>query len=362
MLIGVNCEHTVYSEFIKERCRLNDNGNISGANTVADILRERMEAEMSEFAFREKYSRGREIPLPKSEVRCEYQRDRDRIIHSKSFRRLMHKTQVFLAPEEEHYRTRLTHTLEVTQIARTIARALRLNEDLCEAAALGHDLGHTPFGHIGEKALKRYCLPEFTHYGQSLRVVEKLEKLNLTWEVRDGIVNHQGDHLASTLEGRLVKFADRIAYINHDIDDAVRAGVLLESDIPERLHRILGANHSARINTMVMSVVKASEGKNEVAMETEIKEATDELRDFLFENVYYNPLVLAEEERAMGLIVRLFEHFVKHPGEMPGFYCEMCESEPVERVVADFISGMTDRHAISLYKQLFIPNTWSGQS
>ncbi len=339
---------------------MSDNGVATENKSIADILRIRSEAMMSPFAFRESDSKGREIPLPPSEVRNEFQRDRDRIIHSKSFRRLMHKTQVFLAPEVEHYRTRLTHTLEVTQIARTIARALRLNEDLCEAAALGHDLGHTPFGHIGERALKEYCLPEFTHYRQSLRVVEKLEKLNLTYEVRDGIVNHQGDHLASTLEGRVVKFADRIAYINHDIDDAVRAGILSESDIPEELHRILGANHSARINTMVMSIVRESDGKNLIAMEDDIKAATDKLREFLFENVYYNAHVLAEEERAMGLIVRLFEYFVKNPGEMPENYRILLNDEPCERVVADLISGMTDRHAISLYKQLFIPNTWSG--
>ncbi len=328
--------------------------------TIAEILRERTESGLSPYAFRESNSRGREVPLPPSAVRSEYQRDRDRIIHSKSFRRLMHKTQVFLAPEEEHYRTRLTHTLEVTQIARTIARALYLNEDLCEAAALGHDLGHTPFGHIGEKALQRYCLPEFTHYGQSLRVVEKLERLNLTWEVRDGIVNHQGDHLAETLEGRVVKFADRIAYINHDIDDAVRAGILSESDIPEKLHKALGANHSARINTMVTSVIRASDGKNIIAMESDIKEATDELRSFLFEKVYYNAHVLSEEERAMGLIVRLFEYFVKHPDKMPSTYRVLCEEEPTERIVADFISGMTDRRAINVYEQLFIPSTWSG--
>ncbi len=328
--------------------------------TIAEILREHTEAGLSPYAFRESQTKGREVPLPASDVRGEYQRDRDRIIHSKSFRRLMHKTQVFLAPEEEHYRTRLTHTLEVTQIARTIARALRLNEDLCEAASLGHDLGHTPFGHTGEKALTRYCLPEFTHYKQSLRVVEKLEKLNLTWEVRDGIVNHQGDHLASTLEGRVVKFADRIAYINHDIDDALRAGLLQESDIPEKLHKILGANHSARINTMVLSIVKASENKNDISMEPEIKAATDELRTFLFEHVYYSPAVLSEEERAMGLIVRLFEYFVKHPDEMGRSYRILCEDEPVERVVADFISGMTDRHAISVYEQLFIPRIWTG--
>lgn len=339
---------------------MSENGINTDGRTVAEVLRARTESMLSPFAFRESDSRGREHPLPASEVRCEFQRDRDRIIHSKSFRRLMHKTQVFLAPEVEHYRTRLTHTLEVTQIARTIARALRLNEDLCEAAALGHDLGHTPFGHIGEKALQRYCLPEFTHYSQSLRVVEKLERLNLTFEVRDGIVNHQGDHLASTLEGRVIKFADRIAYINHDIDDAVRAGILSEADIPEKLHRALGVNHSARINTMVMSIVRASEGKGTIGMEPEIKAATDELRGFLFENVYYNVHVLAEEERAMGLIVRLFEHFVKHPEEMPESYRVLLDSEPTERIVADFISGMTDRHAISIYKQLFIPNTWSG--
>lgn len=339
---------------------MNDKCILPDGASISDAIRCAQEANMSPYAFRESASRGRETELPTSEVRNNFQRDRDRIIHCKSFRRLMHKTQVFLAPEVEHYRTRLTHTLEVTQIARTIARALRLNEDLCEAASLGHDLGHTPFGHIGEKALQRYCLPEFTHYGQSLRVVEKLERLNLMWEVRDGIVNHQGDHLASTLEGRVVKFADRIAYINHDIDDAVRAGILLESEIPEKLHKVLGQNHSERINTMVMSIVRASYDKNEISMEPEIKDATDQLRDFLFEHVYYSPLVLAEEERASGLIVRLFEHFVKHPGEMPGAFCEMCEDEPVERIVADFISGMTDRHAISLYKSLFVPNTWSG--
>ncbi len=328
--------------------------------TIAEILRERTEAQLSPYAFRESESRGREVPVPPSDVRGEYQRDRDRIIHSKAFRRLMHKTQVFLAPDVEHYRTRLTHTLEVSQIARTIARALRLNEDLCEAASLGHDLGHTPFGHIGEKALQRYCLPEFTHYGQSLRVVEKLEKLNLTFEVRDGIVNHQGEHMAETLEGRVVKFADRIAYINHDIDDAVRATLISEADIPENLHKVLGANHSARINTMVISIVRASEGKADIIMEPEIKAATDELRAFLFERVYYSAPVLEEEERAMGLIVRLFEYFVKHPDEMGKSYRELCEFEPVERIVADFISGMTDRHAIDVYEQLFIPNTWSG--
>ncbi|MCI8387396.1 MAG: deoxyguanosinetriphosphate triphosphohydrolase [Clostridiales bacterium] len=334
-------------------------------------LREAAEAHLSPFAFRESKSRGRARTLEVSALRGEYQRDRDRIIHSKSFRRLMHKTQVFLAPEEEHYRTRLTHTLEVTQIGRTIARALFLNEDLTEAAALGHDLGHTPFGHIGEAALQECYSPEFTHYRQSLRVVDKLERdgagLDLTYEVRDGIVNHQGSNLASTLEGRIVKFADRIAYINHDIDDAVRAGILSEAELPHELCEILGFTHSDRINTMVTSVVRRSDelmqsGVGEISMEPEIQAATDSLREFLFERVYHSEPVLAEEGRSKELIMRLFEYFVKNPDRMPEFYRSLTNSEPVDRCVCDFISGMTDRHAISIYKQLFIPNTWSGRS
>ena len=323
---------------------------------------------MSMAAFREENSRGRARQEEPSELRGEFQRDRDRITHSKSFRRLMHKTQVFLAPEEEHYRTRLTHTLEVTQIGRTIARALFLNEDLTEAASLGHDLGHTPFGHTGEAALRECYSKEFTHYAQSLRVVDLLEKdgagLNLTYEVRDGIYNHQGDNLASTLEGRIVKFADRIAYINHDIDDAVRAGILTESDIPKHLTETLGTTHSMRINTMVGSVVKKSSelierGCPGIEMEPDIKEATDSLRAFLYERVYYSPQVLAEEQRAKQLIMRLFDYYVHSPEKMPEFYRNMTDSQPVERCVCDFISGMTDRHAISLFKQLFIPNAWS---
>lgn len=338
--------------------------------TIASRIRGAAEARFSPFAFREENSAGREKPQAPSELRCEFQRDRDRIIHSKSFRRLMHKTQVFLAPEEEHYRTRLTHTLEVTQIARTIARALFLNEDLTEASALGHDLGHTPFGHIGEAALQKCYSPEFTHYKQSLRVVEKLENdgagLNLMWEVRDAILNHQGENLASTLEGRIVKFADRIAYINHDTDDAIRAGILDEKDIPGELREILGDSRSKRIDRMVTSVVKSSsalfaEGKPDIAMEKDIFEATGRLRSFLFENVYYSPRVLAEEERAQGLIERLFDYYVKRPDEMPEFYRTLTDSEPVERCVCDFISGMTDRHAVAIYKRLFIPNSWSGR-
>lgn len=331
--------------------------------TIADRFRAEADARMSPYATREEDSKGREFPASPSEARTEFQRDRDRIIHCKAFRRLMHKTQVFLAPEEEHYRTRLTHTLEVTQIARTIAKALFLNEDLCEAASLGHDLGHTPFGHIGESALQECYSKDFTHYKQSLRVVEKLENdgkgLNLTWEVRDGIVNHQGSHMAATLEGRIVKYADRIAYINHDIDDAIRAGILTENSIPRDLCNILGYTHSDRIDTMVMSVVRASSNLPEIKMEDEIQKATDDLRSFLFQNVYKCKTVISEEQRAKNLIFSLFEHYVKNPDELPEHIRKFTKEEPIERCVCDYISGMTDRKAISLYKELFIPSTWS---
>ena len=299
------------------------------------------------------------------ENRTEFQRDRDRILHSKSFRRLMHKTQVFLFPADEHYRTRMTHTLEVTQVARIIARALQLNEDLTEAAALGHDLGHTPFGHAGEVAMQQCYSPDFTHYKQSVRVVEKLEKdgegLNLTWEVRDGILNHTGSCMASTLEGVIVKFADRIAYINHDIDDACRAGILSLDDIPKELLDTLGRGHSERINRMVTSVITASAGKPEIAFTPEIGEATMQLRKFLFDHVYTNPLAKSEDKKAQELLVRLFEYYVKHPEEMPDLYYRNTKTEPVERCVCDFVGGMTDRYAIDRYTELFIPQVWRGR-
>ena len=319
---------------------------------------------LSVYAFPTSESRGREKPIAPCDIRTEFQRDRDRIIHSQSFRRLMNKTQVFLAPAGDHYRTRMTHTLEVTQIARIIARALRLNEDLTEAAALGHDIGHTPFGHAGEYAMQKCFDPEFTHYKQSLRVVEKLENdgngLNLTWEVRDGIVNHTGKHMASTLEGVIVKFADRIAYINHDIDDACRAGILSVSDIPTELRNILGETHSERINTMVSSIVRESMGKPYIRMEAEIQLAADRLREFLFANVYRNPVAKSEESKAQEMLMRLFEFFVRHPERMPSLYLRNCESETVERCVCDFISGMTDRYAIEVYSELNIPKVWRG--
>ena len=331
--------------------------------TLSELFMERERTTLSPYAFLTANTRGREHPYTPSEMRTEFQRDRDRIIHSQSFRRLMNKTQVFLAPTGDHYRTRLTHTLEVTQIARIIARALCLNEDLTEAAAMGHDLGHTPFGHSGEDAMKELYSKDFTHYKQSLRVVDKLENngkgLNLTWEVRDGIVNHTGKHMASTLEGVIVKFADRIAYINHDIDDACRAGILSKEEIPKDLRDILGETHSVRINSMVSSIIRASTDKPAIAMEPEIQDATDRLRAFMFDAVYTNSVAKAQDGRAKELLAQLFYHFVKYPEEMPEFYQSNIESDGVERCVCDFISGMTDRYAIETYKELFIPRVWS---
>ena len=333
---------------------------------MRDIFLEREKTTLSQYAFLTINTKGREVPCDPCPNRTEFQRDRDKIIHSQSFRRLMNKTQVFLAPAGDHYRTRLTHTLEVTQIARIIARSLRLNEDLTEAAALGHDLGHTPFGHAGEMMMQQCYSPDFTHYKQSLRVVEKLENngkgLNLTYEVKDGIVNHTGKHLASTLEGIIVKYADRIAYINHDIDDACRAGVLSIEEIPKELREILGERHSQRINTMVTAVISASADNPYIAMTPEVGEAMDKLRTFLFENVYLNPLAKSEENKAQDMLAFLFEYFVKHPNKMPELYVRNIGEESVERCVCDYISGMTDRYAIDLYSELFIPRVWRGRS
>ena len=331
---------------------------------IRDVFLEREKETLSEYAFLTSNTRGREHPSKLCENRTEFQKDRDKIIHSQSFRRLMHKTQVFLAPVGDHYRTRMTHTLEVTQIARIMARALRLNEDLTEAAALGHDLGHTPFGHAGEYALQQCYDPEFSHFRQSLRVVEKLENegkgLNLTWEVRDGILNHTGSHMASTLEGVIVKYADRIAYINHDIDDARRAGILEIKNIPTWITDVLGEEHSQRINTLVTSIIKASKDKNEIAMEGEVYDAMSALRSFLFERVYLNPVAKSEEGKAKELLRRLFEYYVNDPDRMPRFYRERCEAEGVERCACDFVAGMTDRYAIDRYSELYVPRVWRG--
>ena len=325
---------------------------------------ERERESLSEYACLSSRSKGRQKYIEPCMLRTEFQRDRDRITHSQSFRRLMNKTQVFLAPVGDHYRTRLTHTLEVTQIARTIARALHLNEDLAEAAALGHDLGHTPFGHAGERVMQECFSKDFTHSKQSLRVVDKLENdgegLNLTYEVRDGIVNHTGGDVAETLEGRIIKFADRIAYINHDIDDAFRAGILAPEDIPKDIVEILGDSHSQRINTLVTSVVRGSEGLNDIVMVPEIGDAANRLREFLFEAVYRNPIAKGEEGKAQEMLARLYEYYVKHPEKLTGVYKKGLETESVERCVCDFVSGMSDRFAIESYRKLFIPEVWRG--
>lgn len=331
-------------------------------DTVREIFYERERMTLSPRAFLCENTRGREKPIAECVNRTEFQRDRDRILHCKSFRRLMHKTQVFLFPVDEHYRTRLTHTLEVTQIARIIARALMLNEDLCEAAALGHDLGHTPFGHCGETVMQMCYDPSFTHYRQSLRVVEKLENdgegLNLTWEVRDAIVNHSGDNLASTLEGVIVKYADRIAYINHDIDDSIRAGIITMDDIPREIRSVLGDGHSQRINLMVSSIIEGSRDSDTIRMTEEIGQATHELRKFLFDNVYYNPKAKREEHKAMELLRSLYEYYTRYPQKMPELYRRNLETEGVGRCVCDYISGMSDRYAIDLYRDLFVPHVW----
>ncbi len=338
---------------------------MNAVETIRQATELREERSLSRYATLSSKTVGRERPEPRYDtLRTEFQRDRDRIIHCQSFRRLMNKTQVFLAPIGDHYRTRLTHTLEVTQIARTIARSLYLNEDLVEAAALGHDLGHTPFGHAGEAMMQKCFSPDFTHSKQSLRVVEKLEKdgdgLNLTFEVRDAIVNHTGSDRASTPEGLIIRFADRIAYINHDIDDACRAGILTLQDIPKDIREVLGDTHSSRINTMVTSVIYASEGRSDIQMEAHVQDATDKLRAFLFDNVYRNPIAKGEESKAKELVARLYDYYVKNPDKLTGVYKKELDKESPERCVCDFISGMTDRYAIETYRRLFIPEVWRG--
>ena len=305
-------------------------------------------------------SKGRERPMEPCPLRTVFQRDRDRIIHCKSFRRLKFKTQVFLSPEGDHYRTRLTHTLEVAQVARTLARSLRLNEDLAEAIALGHDLGHTPFGHIGERSLDMLLPEGFRHNEQSLRVVEKLESdgkgLNLTSEVRNGILCHSGKTPPETLEGLCVSRADRIAYINHDIDDALRAGILHESDLPKDCLQVLGQTHGQRINTMILDIVQNSLGKNYVLMSQNVLEATNILRAFLFEKVYRQGWREAEEARCDHVIKGLFRYYMEHPAEMAPEYVTICYQEGTWRGVADYLASMTDRYAIRLYQKLFIPS------
>lgn len=316
---------------------------------------------LSEYAMLSMNTAGRKVPEEKCELRTEFQRDRDRIVHSKSFRRLKHKTQVFVSPESDHYRTRLTHTLEVAQIGRTIARVLKLNEDLVEAIALGHDLGHTPFGHSGERALDKLAPFKFTHYEQSVRVCDLIEKngrgLNLTYEVLDGIKCHTAGEQAKTLEGRIVRFADRIAYINHDIDDAVRAGIIKESDIPEKTVKFLGNSKGKRINSMVKSIVTAS--KSDIVMDEETLEHYNLLHDFLFERVYRHPAAKGEEVKAFGIIKGLYDYYLNNPDKLTEEYLKIANEQGLERAVVDYIACMTDHFAIVTYNNIYIPKSWS---
>lgn len=317
---------------------------------------------LSPYACRADQSRGRAIDKDPCSVRTCFQRDADRILHSKSFRRLMHKTQVFLNPEGDHYRTRMTHTLEVTRIARTIARGLRLNEDLTEAAALGHDLGHTPFGHAGERVLNEIMPGGFEHNVQSLRVVERLENggegLNLTYEVRRGILCHTGEEKAETLEGQIIRMADQIAYINHDIDDAMRGGIIYPMDIPLGISQELGFNHGDRINTLVEDIIVTSAGQPFVAQSQAKREAMQELRSFMFDAVYRSPVAKGEESKAQDVICRLFEYYVKNPDKLPPDYQDIRILEGPERAVCDYIAGMTDNYCIEKFGEAFLPLAW----
>ena len=328
--------------------------------TISEISCEREHLYLSPLAAFADESRGRLREQEECSVRTVYQRDRDRIIHCSSFRRLKHKTQVFLSPQGDYYRTRLTHTLEVAQIARTIAGALCLNGDLSEAVALGHDLGHTPFGHAGERALNSVCPGGFRHYSQSLRVVDKLEKdgagLNLTYEVRNGIERHTGGEPACTLEGRIVRLADKIAYINHDIDDATIAGIMCENDIPRELSDVLGNSKSERINTLVLNTIRNS--REDIALDLVTQAAFDKLHEFMFEKVYTNPACKGEESKAIDMICYLYEYFTKNPDKLPESYKSIAVSEGVQTAACDYIAGMTDRYAVKVFDELFIPKAW----
>lgn len=330
--------------------------------TIREQLEAREEEYLSPYATLSRNTRGREREEPQCDIRPVFQRDRDRILHCKAFRRLKQKTQVFLLPKGDHYRTRLTHTLEVSQNARTIAKALRLNEDLVEAIALGHDLGHTPFGHAGEKALNNVY--RFSHNVQSLRVVERIEKqgrgLNLTWEVRDGILNHKTAGTPHTLEGKVLRLSDKIAYINHDMDDAIRGGILTEEDIPERIRSVLGNSCKQRLNTMVHDVIINSMDRPEISMSPPVDRAMRELRGFMFENVYLNPNAKGEEDKAVHMIEQLFDFYVKHLDLLPRQYLDaMTEAgSSRERVVCDYIAGMTDSYAVKKFEEFFVPESW----
>lgn len=342
------------------------------AREVTDMelltIREEMEQfeneYLSPYAAKSMQSAGRDIPEEECDIRPVYQRDRDRILHCKAFRRLKDKTQVFLAPEGDHYRTRLTHTLEVSQSARTIAKALHLNEDLTEAIALGHDLGHTPFGHAGERALDRKCPGGFCHNEQSVRVVEVLEKegkgLNLTKEVRDGILNHQTSGMPSTLEGKIVRLSDKIAYIHHDMDDAIRARILSENDIPKEIRNTLGNTITKRFDRLTHDIIRSSYDKNDICQSEEVGQAMKELRRFMFENVYTNPIVKSEEGKAEKLVERLYDYYIDNYTLLPDEYLNLCNEKGAskERIVCDYVSSMSDRFATGVFRDVFLPSSW----
>ena len=332
-------------------------------STIRESLELWEKESLSEYATLSMNSKGRLKEEPQCDIRPVFQRDRDRILHSKSFRRLKDKTQVFLTPEGDHYRTRLTHTLEVSQNARTIAKALRLNEDLVEAIALGHDLGHTPFGHAGERALDEICPLGFDHSKQSLRMVDVLEKdglgLNLTMEVRDGILNHQTSGSPFTLEGKIVRLSDKIAYIHHDMDDAIRGGILTEDDVPISIREVIGYTTGERLDHFIHDTVTFSGGRNDILMSDEVWNAMKELREFMFERVYMNPEVKSEERKAESLMKTLYEYYLKHLDRLPKEYLQMINmGESRDRVACDYVASMTDRYAIALYEELFIPKSW----
>ena len=331
---------------------------------LRELQEQREHFVLSKYAAFSDQSLGRDRDTVPCDIRTAYQRDRDKIIHSKAFRRLNGKTQVFLIPEGDHYRTRLTHTLEVSQTARTIAKALRLNEDLTEAIALGHDLGHTPFGHAGERALNEVCPGGFQHYLQSVRIVECLERngmgLNLTKEVRDGIANHQMSTTPMTLEGRIVRISDKIAYINHDIDDAIRGHIMTEEQIPKEFTSVLGHSFSERLNTLIHDIIMNSEEKNDIIMSPEMESVFHGLRAYMFENVYTNPAAKGQERKAEQMVQELYLYYMKHLELLPEEYYKMIqeEKEQAERVVCDYVAGMTDRYAVTKFTQIMIPDAW----
>ena len=335
--------------------------------TIREMAEKREEAYLSQYASFSNRSKGRERQETPCDIRPAYQRDRDRILHCKSFRRLKHKTQVFLSPQGDHYRDRLTHTLEVAQIARTIAGALRLNENLTEAIALGHDLGHTPFGHAGERSLNKVCPDGFSHCEQSLRVVELLEKkgegLNLTWEVRDGILNHRSSGHPSTLEGKVVQLSDKIAYIHHDVDDAQRAEILREDEIPRQCREILGNSPKERLNTLVHDIIINSQDKPQICQSDDVKWAMTKIREFMFQNVYTDSAAKTEEGKAENMVADLYAYYMDHPELLPEEYLTMIyrRGEGAPRAVCDYISGMTDQYAMAKYTEYFIPQSWQLQ-